>query len=102
MNWFWSIIAALLAALTSGAASIGVGLLCVRWYRISSFEGKSGFAVAGICLLGAITGLLVGAIASRLAAGHGPFSQVLWALGASLAVIGAAAALAFLGSLGRP
>jgi hypothetical protein len=105
MTWLWSILASLVAGATSCAASIGLGLLCVRWYRISSFEGKSGFAVAGIALLGLVGGLLVGLIAARVVASggsRGALPQLAGGVGAALAVVLAATAFAFLGSLSRP
>ncbi|MDP3072327.1 MAG: hypothetical protein Q8N18_18695 [Opitutaceae bacterium] len=47
--------------------------LCVDWYRVSSFEGKSGFAVVGVALLGGIAGALIGLGAARwVAAGADP------------------------------
>ena len=31
-----------------------IGNACVRWYRVSSFEGGSGYFVIGLALLGAV------------------------------------------------
>ncbi len=39
-----------------------IGSACVEWYQISSFEGKSGFFVIGMALIGAILGFVVGLI----------------------------------------
>lgn len=63
---------ALVSAITTAAIGlVGTGLLagaCVSWFRISSFEGKSGFFVVGLALVGGILGLLIGAITPFIAA----------------------------------
>jgi len=43
MSWLASIGVSMLSAIIAGAIGLGIGLACVRWYSISSFEGKSGF-----------------------------------------------------------
>lgn len=62
MHWviyfFLSLPVAVLGLLGGGF----IGSLCVRWYRISSFEGGSGYFVIGIALLGAIVGLITGLV----------------------------------------
>jgi len=66
MAWPTSILIAFL----SGALGLFAGGLvmyaCVGWYRISSFEGKSGYAVMAVALLGAIAGLIVGLVTARM------------------------------------
>lgn len=66
MNWLLSIVIAFL----TGACGVGLGLLVgtlnVRWYRISSFEGNSGYYTLGIGLLGGLIGLVTGLVAARL------------------------------------
>lgn len=63
---------ALVSAITTAALGLlGTGLLasaCVSWFRISSFEGKSGFFVVGLALVGGLLGLLIGAITPLFAA----------------------------------
>ena len=39
-----------------------IGNACVRWYRVSSFEGGSGYFVIGLALLGAVAGLITGLV----------------------------------------
>ena len=85
MSWLSSIAVGLLTAAAGCIASGFVASLAVRWYRISSFEGGSGYYVVFIALGGLIGGLLVGLIASRIvAAGANP--GFLKGLGVSLGV----------------
>ena len=101
MNWLWTFLSAAFAAMLGGAGALGLASLCVRWYQISSFEGKSGFFIAALTLAGAACGLFVGAIAARIAVanGHaGPLAQVLAGAGAIAAILALAAAWAYLGS----
>lgn len=42
------------------ACGVAVGALCVSWYRITSFEGYSGYFVAYVALAGAFAGGLTG------------------------------------------
>lgn len=66
MNWLLSIVISLLTGACGVACGILVGTLNVRWYRISSFEGNSGYYTLGLGLLGGIVGLLTGLVAARL------------------------------------
>jgi hypothetical protein len=68
MNWLASIGIALITCVLGLVCSGGIAALCVEWYRISSFEGKSGFFIITIALLGGIAGFLIGLAATRLAA----------------------------------
>ena len=68
MNWTGMILSGVLSALLGGLGSLGLAAGCVHWYRISSFEGKSGFFIVGVTLLGIAGGALVGVIAARAAA----------------------------------
>ncbi|MBL9190208.1 MAG: hypothetical protein JNK23_22190 [Opitutaceae bacterium] len=75
--------------------------LCVDWYRVSSFEGKSGFAVVGVALVGGIAGALIGLGAARwVAAGTDPgFLKGLgYGSGAVLTVAAVALGLCRLGA----
>jgi hypothetical protein len=59
------------AVLTGAGALVASGFvssLAVDWYRISSFEGGSGFFVVGMALLGGIAGTITGLIAARVVA----------------------------------
>lgn len=68
MNWLLSIVIAVL----TGALGIFCGALLgsfnVRWYRISGFEGNSGYYCAALALLGAVVGLVGGLIVARVVA----------------------------------
>ncbi len=88
MGWLGSILVALLAG---GLGLVAAGLVmsaCVGWYRVSHFEGKAGFAVVAVALLGGIAGLIVGLVTARVVAGG-----FLEGLGISSAIVLAAAGL---------
>lgn len=73
MSWLQSIFIALL----TGALGLFCGGLvmagCVRWHNVSSFEGKSGFAIIFVALFGAVAGVVIGLVVARLvAAGENP------------------------------
>ncbi|HTE05404.1 MAG TPA: hypothetical protein VK824_04340, partial [Planctomycetota bacterium] len=84
-------------ALLSGALGLVTGGVvmnaCVRWYRISGFEGKSGYAVAAVALLGGVAGAVIGLVTARTLAGEG-LSGFGKGVGASWAIVLAIAALA--------
>lgn len=42
-----------------------IGLGCVKWFRISGFEGGSGYAVVAIALLGGIVAVVAGFIVAK-------------------------------------
>lgn len=86
MSWLASFGIAILTAIFALFCAGTVSSLAVDWYRISSFEGGSGFFVIGNALLGGIAGFVVGLIASRVVAGwpHGGF---LKGLGLSFGVV---------------
>lgn len=58
--------AAVMTALGSGAVGMvaagAVANACVVWFRISSFEGKSGYFVVGLALLGLVLGVVIGIV----------------------------------------
>lgn len=92
MGWLASIV---VAVLSGGVGLLAAGLVmsaCVGWYRVSHFEGKAGFAVVGVALLGGIAGLIVGLVTARAVSAGGMvgFSK---ALGISSAIVLAAAGL---------
>ena len=90
MSWGLSVLVGLLTAVVGLFVSGFVANLAVGWYRISSFEGNSGYFVVGMALLGGIASLVIGIavsrfLASALAGGADP--GFLKALGISLAVV---------------
>jgi hypothetical protein len=92
MSWILSVAVALLTAIVGLLASGWVANLVVGWYRISSFEGGSGYFVVGLALVGGIVGFIVGLAASRIvAAGASPgfLKAAGTSLGAMLALVGA-------------
>lgn len=99
MTWLYTLLAALLAGLAGGAASLFVADRAMRWYQVSSFEGKSGYAVVGLTLLGALASVIVGLVAARIgvACGWRGFGgQLVWAVGvttAAVALVGVVARL---------
>jgi hypothetical protein len=73
MSWLASIGIALLTGILGLLCGGFLGNACVRWFRISGFEGGSGYAVIAIALVGGIVGLVLGLVASRIvAAGAAP------------------------------
>lgn len=69
MGWFSSIVIGLITAALGCVGAGFVATKCVRWYRISSFEGGSGYYVVAIALLGIVVGFAAGIICSRIVAG---------------------------------
>jgi hypothetical protein len=86
MSWFASIVVGLLAAALGAVAAGVMAQLVVEWYRISSFEGQSGYFVVGMALLGLIGGLLIGGIVS-IRVGAGSPSDFFRALGIASAIV---------------
>jgi hypothetical protein len=66
MSWLASIALALVTAAVGLVLGGYVASLAVGWYRVSSFEGGAGYFVVAFALLGAIVGLLVGLVMTRL------------------------------------
>lgn len=96
MHWIYSALAALLPAAAGLLCGGVLGQKCVRWLRISSFEGGSGYAVIGMALLGAAAGFVTGLVCTLArnsdgAAGYDSTAGIalLWVLG----LTGAALAL---------
>jgi len=88
MSWILTLAVAVLTALLGLFGAGAVAALAVDWYRISSFEGGSGFFVIFMALGGGAAGFLIGLIASRVVAVH-PKPGFLKALGTSVAVLAA-------------
>lgn len=73
MSWFSTIVSAVLTAVAGTVLTGYVANLAVRWYRISSFEGGSGYYVVFLALAGGIAALIIGIIVARIvAAGANP------------------------------
>src|SRR5689334_15170431 len=100
MSWIAS---SLIAVLTAAIGLVLGGFIAshaVSWYRISSFEGGSGYFVVGMALLGAIAGLPIGLVASRVVAASahpGAWRAIGWS---QLTVIGIAAIVAAIARFG--
>jgi hypothetical protein len=97
MSWPLSIAVAVLSGALGLLAGGLVMVACVRWYRISSFEGASGYAVGAVALLGALLGVILGLVTSRMLTGAGPTGffkgvGVSWGLILALAAIATAIA----------
>lgn len=86
MGWFASTI----VALVSGAFGLVVGGLiaaaCIEWYRMSGFEGKSGYFLVATALLSGLVGVVIGFVSSRVVAALAA-PGFFKALGGSLAII---------------
>lgn len=70
MSWLSSFSVGALTALMAGTAGGFIAVGCVDWYRISSFEGRSGYFVISIILLSAFFGFFAGLIVSRFFGGY--------------------------------
>src|ERR1043166_8226881 len=98
MSWISSVVVALL---TGGLALFVAGCVagaCVSWYRISGFEGGSGYFMGAIALLGGIAGMFIGLITSRLVAASpapGFFKSLGLSWGIVLGIAGVATLIAF-------
>lgn len=86
LSWILSIVVALLTGIAALFVAGVVASLCVDWYRISSFEGGSGYFVVFTALGGAIAGGFVGLVVARLIA-NGAHPGFLNALGASIGAV---------------
>jgi hypothetical protein len=86
MSWLASFGIAVLTAIFGLFGAGTVSALLVEWYRISSFEGGSGYFVIGNSLLGGIAGFVIGLIAARVVAGR-PHGGFLKGLGVSCGIV---------------
>ena len=88
----------LLCLLGTGVAGLlSAGLVatrCVDWYRISSFEGKSGYFIISVALLGALIGFAVG-LTVLVLLGPTDGRGLLKTLGCSIAVALGLAGMAY-------
>ncbi len=83
MSWLQSLVVSALTGILGLIVAGVVASLAVDWYRISSFEGGSGFFVVGMALLGLIVGAIVGLITARVTGDAG----VARALGTSSLIV---------------
>lgn len=98
MSWLSTIVTAVLTAALGTVLSGYVATMAVRWYRISSFEGKAGYYVIGMALVGLTVGLVVGVVISRIvAASQSP--SLLKSIGLALGAM--ALIVAMVGGTGR-
>ena len=86
MGWLASLAIALLTGILSLFASGFVAALAVDWYRISSFEGGSGFFVVFLAMFGGMAGTVIGLIAARVSAAR-PQPSFIKGLGTSAGVV---------------
>jgi hypothetical protein len=86
MSWLSTICIAALTGVLGLFAAGFIGAGCVSWYRISGFEGKSGYFMAAIALLGGILGTIIGFATSRLLA-SGAAPGFLKGLGMSWGIV---------------
>lgn len=105
MNWGTTVLTALLGGVLGGLAGLALGMACTEWYRISSREGASGYFAIFCILAGIVLGLVLSAVAARIA--HSALSQAWWAqlsAGAGTVIIAACitAAWAYLASDREP
>lgn len=66
MSWVVTFLCAVLGAAIGGTGMLGIASLSVQWYRISSFEGKSGYHIFFLTIFGVVGGFLVGAVSARV------------------------------------
>ena len=92
MSWPASVLVAVITAAVACVVAGAIAMLCVDWYKISSFEGKSGYYVVGLAFVGLVAGLVIGVIASRVVAGtlHPSFLKSFGAALLTVLVIGGA------------
>lgn len=98
MSWAITAVVTLLGAIGGGAGMFAIASACVKWYRITSFEGAAGYFVVGLALAGFIVGLLLALAGARL--GFGMLGQEWGAWGSQLGGGLGLVALALLVTLG--
>jgi hypothetical protein len=87
MRWIASFVIALLTSVVAMVGAAIVAGLGAAWYRMSSFEGASGFFVVGMAFFGLIGGFVIGLVVSRVEARRAQ-PRFVKALGVSCAVVG--------------
>ncbi|MFO0858748.1 MAG: hypothetical protein U0640_15495 [Phycisphaerales bacterium] len=98
MTWMPSILSAIASSVVGGLGGIALSAGCVYWFKISSFEGKSGFVMCGMLVAGVVMGAIAGLIAARIAVAQGHASggaQLMAAVGTITALLLLSAMFAF-------
>lgn len=83
-HWLLSFTVGILSGILALFCGGFIAVACVKWYRISSFEGGSGFFVVYLALLAGVIGLVIGVVAAFtiLKGPHGSFLTALaWSAG---------------------
>ncbi|MSU59900.1 MAG: hypothetical protein EXS35_17325 [Pedosphaera sp.] len=86
MTWLSSFSIAILSGVLGLVCAGGISALCVEWYRVSSFEGKSGYFVVFTAILGGLAAFVIGLTAARWVAG-GAAPGFLKGLGVACGVV---------------
>lgn len=86
MTWPGSLVVTVLTGIVGMLVSGFVANLAAGWYRMSSFEGASGYFVVAMALLGLVAGGGIGLAAARIVAA-GPEPGFLKALGGALGTV---------------
>lgn len=68
MSWVLSVLLGFITSIGGCLAAVGIASLCVSWYRISSFEGGSGYFVVFMGLIGIVVGFIAGIACARIVA----------------------------------
>ncbi len=100
MSWAISFLACIMGLLLGSAGMFAIANASVKWYKISSFEGSSGYFIIGLTLVGAIVGSVLSVVAARVSlALIGPhwYSQLLGALAAVSIALSLVLAVSYLG-----
>lgn len=92
MHWIAYLLVSLPIAVLGLLGGGFIGNACVRWYRVSSFEGGSGYFVIGLALLGAVVGLITGLVTAGVLAPQNGAGYVKM-FGAAVGVLGGLAAV---------
>ncbi|MBC8086709.1 MAG: hypothetical protein H7Z40_05550 [Phycisphaerae bacterium] len=98
MSWVSTVITAIITAALGTVLSGYVALMAIRWYRISGFEGKSGYYIVAMALIGLVVGLAVGVVVSRVVAANAN-PGMLKSVGISVAIM--SGLVAVVGTVGR-
>jgi hypothetical protein len=105
MNWPASFLISFLSGVLGLFAGAAVGLLFVKWHRVSGFEGGSGYFMISIALLGGLASLVIGLLIARLGAAdasRGFFRTLATAWGSVLGIALFAIVLCRLGADAAP
>jgi hypothetical protein len=85
-HWLLSFAVGILSGILALLCGGFVAVACVKWYRISSFEGESGYFVVFLALLAGFLGLVIGIITGSVIL-KGPSGSLLLALAWSAGIV---------------